>query len=354
MLHEFDELKRVFRGILVALAVPAAGCGGATPLATNTGATDASVDAASRADVVDVPPPPPDDGRCTPVPTTGTCNESVLYPCGVPELPPGAQSVTLTTSQCDRLCAPAFTMGRNGGTGCSAGRSAQGAESVVVNCATCAIGRRTQGFTAREGATGDAIGRYFAAAAQLEAASVVAFRTLADELRAHGAPSHLIDHATRSAAEERRHARITRHIAQAHGSDAPPVSLTPRAPRTLAEVALENAVEGCVRETFGALVAHWQRERAEDVSVREAMAVIAEDETRHAALAWSVHAWLAPRLDDATREAVRVARACAVDALARELAAEVPDALVRGAGLPPREVATAMLEGLRAARWARA
>lgn len=352
MLHEFDELKRVFRGILVALAVPAAGCGGATPLAT--GGTDASVDAVSRADVVDVPPPPPDDGRCTPVPTTGTCSESVLYPCGIPELPPGAQTVTLTPLQCDRLCAPAYPMGRNGGTGCGAGRSSQGAESVVVNCATCAIGRRTQGFEARGGASGDAVGRYFAAAAQLEAAAVMAFRTLADELRAHDAPAHLVDHAARSADEERRHARVTRHIALAHGSAPPRVKLSPRAPRALAEVALENAVEGCVRETYGALVAHWQREHAEDLAVREAMAVIAEDETRHAALAWSVHAWVAPRLDDATREAVRAARERAVDALARELDAEVPAALVRGAGLPPREVAVAMLDGLRAARWAQA
>lgn len=119
----------------------------------------------------------------------------------------------------------------------------------------------------------------------------------------------------------------------------------------MAEMAIENAVEGCVRETFGALVAQYQREHAEDPSVRAVMDVIADDETGHAALAWSVAAWLDESLDAETRESVRVARDEAVLELARELDVEPPESLVREAGMPPRAVALAMLDGLRRSRW---
>ncbi len=117
------------------------------------------------------------------------------------------------------------------------------------------------------------------------------------------------------------------------------------------EIARENAVEGCVRETFGALVAHWQRDHATDTSIRAAMEVIAEDETSHAALAWRTAAWLDAHLDEVSRAEVRAAREAAVAELARELESEVPEALVRDAGMPPRDIARAMLDGLRAARW---
>ena len=55
----------------------------------------------------------------------------------------------------------------------------------------------------------------------------------------------------------------------------------------------ENAREGCVRETFGALIAMHQAERAGDPIIRRAMRRIAEEETRHAELAWEVASWSA-------------------------------------------------------------
>ena len=53
-------------------------------------------------------------------------------------------------------------------------------------------------------------------------------------------------------------------------------------------IALENATEGCVRETYGALVAHRQANIATDRSIRCMMQTIATDETNHAGLAWDV------------------------------------------------------------------
>jgi hypothetical protein len=57
--------------------------------------------------------------------------------------------------------------------------------------------------------------------------------------------------------------------------------------RSLEELAVENAVEGCVRETYGALTAIWQARTAKDPSVAAAVRRIARDETRHAALSWA-------------------------------------------------------------------
>lgn len=67
--------------------------------------------------------------------------------------------------------------------------------------------------------------------------------------------------------------------------------------RTLLEVAIENAVEGCVRETYGAVQGLVEAQTSRDRGIRRAMKSIAADECRHAELAWAVHAWAMPRLN---------------------------------------------------------
>ncbi|MBN8558701.1 MAG: hypothetical protein J0L74_13695, partial [Burkholderiales bacterium] len=217
MSNEFSSLKEVFRGILVALAVPAAGCGGASTLAT--GAPDAGgadvvtrPDAGAQPDAVDVVVPV-DTGRCAPIPMPG-CPTTVLYPCGIPEITPGGENgVNIERNRCRVLCAPAYPMGWEGPS-CTATRAGLDGNEARVQCDTCVIGRRVEGFAPRASDEGDLVGRFFAAASQLEAASVVAFRTLADELRALGAPDELVLAALGAAEEERRHARVTRAIAR--------------------------------------------------------------------------------------------------------------------------------------------
>jgi hypothetical protein len=75
----------------------------------------------------------------------------------------------------------------------------------------------------------------------------------------------------------------------------------------LVELLEDNAVAGCVGETFAALLATWQATHAADPRVRRTMQRIALDETRHAALAWEIFHWGAPRL--AAHERARVDRA---------------------------------------------
>src|SRR5207244_884717 len=124
-------------------------------------------------------------------------------------------------------------------------------------CQIGGTGRRPAGLVApsRSGRGGDEVGAYWARAAHLEAASVHAFRTLAADLHAYGAPRRLVEAASRAAGDEVRHARACATLARRHGSSPVPVVVRSPPSRSLVEIAEENAVEGCVRETWGALVA---------------------------------------------------------------------------------------------------
>jgi Rubrerythrin len=190
--------------------------------------------------------------------------------------------------------------------------------------------------------------------AHLEAASVKAFRHLARELEAHGAPPAFSRAARRAARDEVRHARIVGDLAEREGGLVPEVRVVPSPIRSLVEMAIENAAEGCVRETFGAAVAMMQVERAGDPQVRRGMKRIARDEAKHAALSWEVARWVDERLDAADRRKVREARKQAVDALVRE-AAEEPDAsLVMRLGIPSAAQACAALDELNRSLWSTA
>jgi hypothetical protein len=204
--------------------------------------------------------------------------------------------------------------------------------TCVYNCGP--LGRRPAGLDEAATSDGCAVGQYFAAAAHLEAASVHSFRVLGRELQEHGAPRALIAAARRALRDEVRHARVTRSFARAHGCRPAPVRVTRPAPRSLEAIAVENAAEGCVRETFGALVGSWQARAASDPAVRQMMATIAADETRHAELAWAVDAWTKTKLDRAARRRVVAARAQAAAQLAADIEVAPAAELVERLGLP--------------------
>jgi hypothetical protein len=192
-----------------------------------------------------------------------------------------------------------------------------------------------------------AAGRYFARLAHLEAASVDAFEILARELGTHGAPRSLIRSAERARRDEIRHARVATALAARFGAEPRAPRVARGAERSLEAITRENAVEGCVRETWGALVATWQARAAEDRRVRAAMTRIAIDETRHAALAWRVHRWACRRLDPVARRRVERSRDRALAALVASAKAPAPPELVRVAGLPDAAVAERLVEGFR-------
>ncbi len=221
-----------------------------------------------------------------------------------------------------------------------------------VQCEMDAIceGRRPEGLCS-DGAvarTVPVLGALFAKMAHLEAASVPAFERLAEELAAHGAPARLVRAARRAALEEVRHARRMTTLAERHGAGLPEVVVAPFGDvRSLEALATENAVEGCVRETFGALLAGWQARGAEDADVRQALATIAPDELRHAELSWAIDAWALSQLSPEARARVDAARQAAWAALEQDAArSTLPGDVARVAGLPSPEVAQQLVREL--------
>ncbi|HEY3817727.1 MAG TPA: ferritin-like domain-containing protein [Polyangiaceae bacterium] len=157
-----------------------------------------------------------------------------------------------------------------------------------------------------------------------EHASVAAFARFTMLLLAVGAPPELAVQSQRASIDEVRHAELcfalaARYAGRAYG----PTHLSLEGalrPMSLAEVAALTSQEGCVGETLGAALAHEQRSHATDAQARRALARIARDEERHAALAWEFTRWAVLQGGDGVRDAV----SHAVDGAIRgTLAAEV-------------------------------
>jgi hypothetical protein len=100
------------------------------------------------------------------------------------------------------------------------------------------------------------------------------------------------------------------------------------------EVARDNAVEGCVREAYGAFVAAHQAENATSRVVRRAYRRIAQDEARHALLSFAANDWLTPRLSSAARRRTEEARREGIAEFAKGLEHEHERELHTVLGLP--------------------
>lgn len=212
---------------------------------------------------------------------------------------------------------------------------------------SCVAGRRPEGLLPAPQAAGDPLADFLARQAHLEAASVPAFLRLASELLLHGAPLPQVKAALRAAEEEQQHADLMTKAACRYGAQPALVQVSPPRRRTLVEIAIENAVEGCVRETLGAMVALWQAHTAADPWLRRVMMTIAEDELAHAELAWDVDAWACSRLSRDEKERVDSARDAAFEQLDRELSAPIPDVLRHQLGLPDAARARELLSRAR-------
>jgi hypothetical protein len=216
---------------------------------------------------------------------------------------------------------------------------------LTATFASAVCGRRpSQGFWGRcvdDGET--SLGRFLAEAAELEAASVPAFRRVASELRAHGAPAELVGAARAAMADEARHWLHTRDLARRRGGR-PCRKTQPVVPlASLEEAALDNVVEGCVRETYGAMVAMHQAATAADPEVRQLMTHIAHDELDHAALAWRIDAWASAQLGPCFQRRRGEAGRGALRELIRSSTLLVDDWTRSQAGLPTSMEANELL-----------
>jgi len=178
------------------------------------------------------------------------------------------------------------------------------------------------------------VAAHLASAAHLEGAAVFAFQAVERELLAHGAPVQLVSRARSAQRDEKRHHSAISGLAIRFGASVPSVEVEPIGIRTLVEMAIENAVEGCVRETYGAAVAALQGESAGNLSVNRVMRAIAVDEAKHASLAWAIDAWARRRLASTERARVEAAREQARIELGAKVREPVPAQLSTSLGLP--------------------
>ncbi|APR83599.1 putative lipoprotein [Minicystis rosea] len=268
-------------------------------------------------------------------------------PCGgdsttiIPVLPPNndggadADAGDFLTDACERMC--------NGADDCvHTTIETSGGVIPAIECThrvDCGAGRRPVGLLAPSRPRGSATAVWLAQMAHLEAASVDAFRMLRRDLASHRAPRRLLQAASRAARDERRHARRMTALARRRGAHVEAPRAEPSTPPTLEALAMHNAVEGCVREAYGAVVARFQASAAADRDIAIALARIAAEEARHASLAFQIDAWARSRLSPAARARVDRARTEAAQALLVEVACPVPEALVRHAGHPDRATA---------------
>jgi hypothetical protein len=159
------------------------------------------------------------------------------------------------------------------------------------------------------------LGTLFAREAHDEAASIIAFAQLERELAVHRAPPALVALAARARRDEQRHAHAMARLARRWGGRPIAPNVQRSELRSLGELALDNAVEGCVNETYSALRAAYQARVARDSACARVLRGVARDELRHAAFSWQLAGWAEQRLNEVERRRVREARRWALSTL---------------------------------------
>jgi hypothetical protein len=194
-------------------------------------------------------------------------------------------------------------------------------------------------------ADGNGLAKHLAHCAHLEAAAVTAFADLVETLERWQAPVELIARCRRARAQEIEHARDVGAMAMRYGAT---LTAPTRERRELArvELAIDNAIEGCVHEAWAALRAQWMSEHAHDAALRAMYTNIAADEIEHAQLSWDLHAWLLDGLDADDRERVEAALRGALDRLP-DVAATQASTSPRVLGLPDAQTSFALARDFR-------
>lgn len=250
--------------------------------------------------------------------------------CAAPELV--SWDAGVSDGGCDEACKDVLAYGRS----CSIS-----SPGVVACDIQCVGGRAPPGLVSLR-SIDTSPGSWLARMAELEAAAVQAFIHLSREFDAHGFTS-FADAAVLAARDEVRHANQLARLALRFGVAPRVPEIAPSPIRSLDEIVIENAREGCGRELFGAEVNALQARTATDAEVARVMGEITGDEMRHAELSFALSDALMPRVSIATRRQARDAQAEAL----RMLGDEEPSMGTRAAlGLPDRKAAKSLADQL--------
>ncbi len=211
--------------------------------------------------------------------------------------------------------------------------SCRRAEASVQCTVSCAVdGRRYANVDDGAAPSGVDVGSYLARMAFFEAVSVDAFAMIEHDLARLGAPQSLVRSCRDAKLDEVRHARMAATMARRHGGavQKPPSPALLERACDLEALAIENAVEGCVGETFGVLIGMWQSVAAPTGALRTFFTALTNDELRHAALSGRIDEWARSQLSLAACRRVDAAKKEALAKLEASLESEPP----QGLGLP--------------------
>jgi hypothetical protein len=230
-----------------------------------------------------------EDGCCNPAVSGPTWNGSTCCYvhctggcCGRPFLVDGEARVAEVCERDDWMTAPpSYT-------------PAQGTEAVSPASGTQLIAS-AHAYGTLDPQARARIATAWARDAAMEHASIASFARFTLELLALGAPGDLVLAAQDATRDEVEHARACFGVASRYaGKNLGPgkLDVTGASPALdLAAVVRAAVVEGCIGETLSALLAEARLARAEDDDVRGALRRIANEEARHAELAWRFVGW---------------------------------------------------------------
>jgi hypothetical protein len=131
----------------------------------------------------------------------------------------------------------------------------------------------------------------FVEIARIEHSSVASFADLSLSLLAHGAPIELVEGAHRAAIDEIAHATAALEIASSIDGVARTAGPMPIPPgdRSFHALVRSTVIDGCFGEVIGALEAG--AEVSEDEAISSFFRMVAEEEARHAVLAFQIVRW---------------------------------------------------------------
>jgi hypothetical protein len=163
------------------------------------------------------------------------------------------------------------------------------------------------------------LAEHWTSEAAFEHASVASFAQLTLDLMKVGAPPDLLAATQRAALDEIEHARIAFALAAAYGGTTPvgPAALAamPGSCRSLADLARLTFIDACVGESVASATLADKARNASDPVLRDLLASMAEDEERHAELAWRIVAWALSSNDLEVARALAAAQADVIDEL---------------------------------------
>jgi hypothetical protein len=169
------------------------------------------------------------------------------------------------------------------------------------------------------------IGRAWLDDGLAEHASVASFARFALLALKLGAPPRLLAAAARAMDDEIRHAKLcfsvaARFLGRNLGPGPFDIGTIGPDDQTPEAILTGTVIEGCVGETIAAAVVRFASEHAEDAAIVRVLTEIADDEARHAELAWDFLAWMLAGVESHTN----VARLAFVEALS-SFAADGPE-----------------------------